>query len=321
MTLVIITIDTEEDGWDDYRAPPTTNNIQVLPRFQNLCDQYGALPTYLINYPVATQPEARSIIEKLLAGGKCEVGAHCHPWNTPPIKENICDKNTMLTNLEDELVRDKLFHLHNTIETNFGIQLTSFRSGRWGGSNSVMRVLEELNYEVDSSVAPLMNWTSQYGPDYTDALTSHYLFSSDDFLKEDHSGKLAQIPPSIGFLKNNTPWNRKIFKEINKPFYKKIKLNGIANRLGLVSLRWLSPELSSTKEMIMLSKSLVSSGFPYLHMMFHSTTLQPGNNEYVKSEQELDIFFSKIEAFFQYCSENDMEFTTLSASRPLLINE
>ena len=66
-TRFYITIDTEEDNWGTYNPRGNTvENIQQLPRLQALFDKYGAIPTYLINYPVATGNETRPVMEKIL---------------------------------------------------------------------------------------------------------------------------------------------------------------------------------------------------------------------------------------------------------------
>ena len=62
-TKVFITIDTEEDNWGDYNdTVGTVDNIMVLPKLQSLFDKYGAMPTYLINYPVASQQGSINIL-------------------------------------------------------------------------------------------------------------------------------------------------------------------------------------------------------------------------------------------------------------------
>ena len=55
----IITIDTEGDNLWGVRCYPkplsriTTQNGSFLERFQLLCEKYGFLPTYLVNYEMA----------------------------------------------------------------------------------------------------------------------------------------------------------------------------------------------------------------------------------------------------------------------------
>jgi len=53
LTTVFISVDTEEDSWGDYQSRNlSTANAKRLPGFQRLCDRYGAVPTYLVDYPM-----------------------------------------------------------------------------------------------------------------------------------------------------------------------------------------------------------------------------------------------------------------------------
>ena len=105
---LVITVDTEEDNWGDYRPTGwTLENIARLPALQRLFDDFNAQPTYLITYPVATDENAAAILGELLQAGTCEIGAHCHPWNTPPFEEPNTTVNTMLCNLDEHLQGDR----------------------------------------------------------------------------------------------------------------------------------------------------------------------------------------------------------------------
>ena len=86
----------------------------------------------------------------------------------------------------------------------------------------------------------------------------------------------------------------------------------------MLNFYWLSPELSSGKEMIKLSKRFVASGHHFLNMSFHSTSLLPGKSPFVKNERELIIFLDKIEMFLQYSVKNNFEFLPLSAAVSLV---
>lgn len=81
---LIITIDTEEDNWSRYSATDNpVENIERIVPLQQLFDEFGVRPTYLVDYPVATNPKSVSVFKRILEEGKYEIGMHCHPWNTP----------------------------------------------------------------------------------------------------------------------------------------------------------------------------------------------------------------------------------------------
>ena len=115
----IISIDTEEDNWDNFDEKPTQKNIQRIPKLQKLFNRYQIKPTYLVTYPVACDPKSVSILKPILESSQCEIGTHLHPWNTPPMEERLNRKNTMLNNLGAELQFKKLQCLHDKIEQIF----------------------------------------------------------------------------------------------------------------------------------------------------------------------------------------------------------
>jgi hypothetical protein len=106
--ILIVTIDVEEDNWGIYRSELTVENVREINRLQVLFDRYGIKPTYLLSYQVALCDRAVNIFAEILGRGKCEIGAHLHPWNRPPLRESLSAKNRMLLNLPYELQAEKL---------------------------------------------------------------------------------------------------------------------------------------------------------------------------------------------------------------------
>ena len=127
-----ITIDVEEDNWSNYGTAPVLTNIPRLLELQRLFDRYAVKPTYLITYPVASDKNSVSMLRKIMEDGRCEIGAHLHPWYTPPFDEEKTVRNTMLFNLPKELQYKKIESLHEKILENFNMEPVTFRSGRWG---------------------------------------------------------------------------------------------------------------------------------------------------------------------------------------------
>ena len=70
--------------------------------------------------------------------------------------------------------------------------------------------------------------------------------------------------------------------------------------------------------MIKLSKNFVKSGHSFLNMSFHSTSLLPGKNPFVKNNHELTMFLNDIEIFLQYAVNNNFEFLPLSKAASLV---
>jgi len=311
--MFTVTIDVEEDNWDRYSTSdnPVTN-VERLLTLQALFDRYGVRPTYLVNYPVVTNPFALGMLKKFLAQGKCEIGMHCHPWNTPPFSEELSDFNSMLSNLPGTLVRKKLTVLHGAIEENLQVKPVSFRAGRWGFSRSVAKALIELGYRVDTSVSPCVDWSDEHGPDYSRFQLLPYRFDPVDISSPRESGALLEIPTTVGFLQGNFARCQKWTQQLENAVSRKLRLQGVLGRLGLLNKVWLSPELSDARSMLKLLQRLAAQSVPVLNMSFHSTSLKAGLTPFVTSVAEEISFLERIEAVLAFALEAQYKFLTLA---------
>lgn len=312
---VFITIDTEEDCWGEYSSTHNpVNNIFCLPILQDIFDHYGAVPTYLINYPVVNDRKAVSVLHDIHERGRCEIATHCHPWNTPPFEETINKYNSMICNLPEKLIMNKLEVLHEAIVHRFQVSPICFRSGRYAFSPSVARSIHKLGYRVDTSVTPFLDWSGDNGPSFVDVSAKNYYFDPADILREKGDGQLLEVTPSIGFIQKNEIFCNVIRKLLLRKHVSLLHLQGILDRLRWLNLRWLSPEVCTGSEMVYFSKRLMERGHPFLNMFFHSTNLLPGKSPFVQNQQELDVFLERIETFLQFAVEEGLIFAGLSDS-------
>ena len=316
-SVLIITIDTEEDCWGDYlNHHNPVDNISQIPMLQTLFDSYGAKPTYLVNWPVVMNDRACDILRSIRTIEKCEIGSHCHPWNTPPFEEPISRFNSMLCNLPGLLVKAKLSNLYRATVERLKVHPRSFRAGRWGLGPHVAVALNELGYRVDSSVCPGVDWRSEFGPDFSDAPDTPYRFKPIDFKRPDTSGELLEVPATTGMIQKNDRLRRRLRKALGKAPANRFHLLGVLERLKLLNFRWLSPELSSGLDMVRLCQTLLAKSCFILNMSFHSTTLLPGKSPFVRSHKELDAFLDRIRSVLEFAAQNRIKFSTLSALLP-----
>ncbi|MDZ7759356.1 MAG: hypothetical protein U5L00_03755 [Desulfovermiculus sp.] len=312
---LIITIDTEEDSWNRYS--PTNNSVQNIDRvvhLQELFDEFGVRPTYLVTYPVASNPEAVEILKRILEQGRCEIGTHCHPWNTPPLghEDPVSKPDTMLCNLDKDLVQDKLFHLHQTIQQNLGLTPVSFRAGRFGFGPAVAQALSKLKYRVDSSVTPFVSWTDHYGPDFTEFYPEAFRFSAQGLAHRDEKGELLEVPVTIGFLQQNFAASRQRLQLLEGSLPRRIHLAGILERMRLLNLAWLSPENSEARDMIRLAQVMQKKNHPFLNLTFHSTSLKTGSGTFVNSNTDEKAFFKKLRIFLEHAQRAGWRSLTLA---------
>lgn len=309
----IVTIDAEEDEWNARRsATCSVTNALQLPAFQALCDRYGIRPTYLLTYPMTQDHRVVRIFSDLIAKGTCEIGSHCHPWNTPPFDEKLTDVNSMLCNLSADLQLKKLETLDDAIQRRLGVKPVSFRAGRWAFCSEVARHLLGMGYKIDSSVTPYVNWKSWSGPDFTDYPLRPYRLNLADLHMPVSNGKLLEIPATIGLLGSSGPLAEKVWKAISRENLAFLKGPGVLARLGIVRKVWLSPELADGASMIGLIRQLRGQGHTCFNMVLHSSSLMAGMTPFVQTPAEEARLWQRMDAVFQYVSSNGMRPVTLA---------
>ncbi|MBX2879333.1 MAG: polysaccharide deacetylase family protein [Granulosicoccus sp.] len=311
--VFITTVDTEEE-WDwsgDFPRPPfSTKNIQCLPEFQDFCQRIAIRPTYFVDHAVIEKPENQAILARYFSADTCDIGAHLHPWCTPPIDEEICDKNSHAVNLDLTLFRRKMVELTDGLAAAFGRHPTSFRSGRWGLNGKMLQVLAELGYKIDSSVRPYYSDTAF---SYDGAMTVPYWPSFGNVLEPGEQREILEIPATSGYNHPNFEsldnWGRKLRRE---PI-RRLKIVGILSKLGWFNKIALTPEDQTLKEMCRSIDVAVKRRDPVLNLFFHSSDLMPGNTEYVKTEADKVAFYDRIEQCVSHARNRyNAEFLTIT---------
>jgi hypothetical protein len=311
---LIITIDVEEDNWGSYdRHNCSINNIGNIPKLQCLFDKYDIIPTYLINYPVANNNKAIKIFKEIIKYDKCEIGTHCHPWNTPPFYGPNGEKNSMLCNLPKDVQYNKLECLHNLITDKFCMSPISFRSGRWGFDYTVAENIYKLGYRYDTSITPFINWEREGGPDFSKIdSNSYYIYN--DIENDDNNKYLLEIPATIGYcglLRGNQDLCNRMHNLLKYDNIKQFKINTIMRLLYIYEKIWLSPENSTLEEMIRLTEFIRRKN-KFLNMFFHSGSLMAGNTPFVRDIKSQEKFIKKIELYLQYIKGINIESIRLS---------
>jgi hypothetical protein len=312
---LIVTIDTEEDNWGQYDLTDyTLENIEKIDVLQELFDRYGVTPTYLVTYPVATDNGAIYRLRRIMEDGRCEIGTHCHPWNTPPFEEARNDRNSMLCNLAEDLQYKKIGTLHQAITRNFGVVPTSFRAGRWGFGESTACCLSQLGYKVDSSIMAFQNWKVYEGPDYSDLFPRAFTWEKNEGLRIGPYAGLLEMPATAGFTQRNFKLCNQVWQLLGGELPCKLHLRGFLDRLGMLNKIWLSPETSSARQMVKLTTSMMHQGYDIVNMFFHSTALKAGLSSFVKTREDEDRFLRRIEEFLLFTRIAGIESIKLSAA-------
>ena len=92
-----VVVDTEEEF--DWSAPYLRANTSVsamkqIGRAQRIFDRFGLKPAYVVDYPVVSQAAGYDPLQEIHQDGRCSIGAHLHPWVSPPYDEELTTRNS-----------------------------------------------------------------------------------------------------------------------------------------------------------------------------------------------------------------------------------
>jgi peptidoglycan/xylan/chitin deacetylase (PgdA/CDA1 family) len=294
---LVVTVDTEEEGlWaGSYRAIGNTcRNIENLPRVHEVFARHGVHPTYLVDYPVATSECAIKILGEMAAGDGAEIGAHLHPWCTPPFFPGGTRREVSYAHrLPPEVQEEKLEVLSRTLAEGFGARPRTYRAGRWGFDHSSVPVLERLGYTVDTSVDPLWWDPAPGGPSFVRAPVRPYRLDPTDAMRPGRSPVL-EVPVSTGFTGGRVG---AAFERVARRLAPLPGLRRWMVRAGLVSLK---PEVYPLDRMCALADEIAARGLPVYNVMFHSSAALPGATPYVRDERALGAFLRRLDALLRY---------------------
>ena len=292
---VMIGVDTEaDDQWSDQgRRNLSVRNAERLPALQELCDRYGARPTYLVTYEMATRAESASILRDLGRTGRAEIGTHLHPWTSPPFRPEDLAAHTYPHNLPPELLDRQLTELTSVIEETLGTRPTTYRAGRNGFDGGTLPVLERLGYTVDTSVDPLFNETRKRGMSFAGAPREPYHPGHLDVRRPGASPILeipitsATVPPLPKLLES--AYTR----------LRPIPWRGALKRLG-VRAAWLRPSYTPRDEMLAFASRLRAANATSFNIIFHSSELLPGGSPYTPDQRSVDRFLDDLRALLDH---------------------
>ncbi len=292
---LIVTIDTEAEF--EWGAPYSRSNVCVdsvseQHRAQDIFDKYDIIPTYLVDFAVASDEQAVRILRGLQGAGRCEIGSHLNSWLNPPFDEPVSAFHSYPCNLPAGLERRKLAQLTLRIEQKFGARPEVYRAGRYGIGPGTAQILDDLGYRVDLSVMPFTSFASDGGPDFRSFDPRPYTFGA--------TKRLVEIPVTCGFSGWLAGKGSSIFSVLASPIGMSLHFPGIFARLRALERIRLTPEGTSLAEMRCLTQSLLDRGCRVFSLTYHSPSLAPGNTPYVRDQRELRDFLRTIDRYCHY---------------------
>lgn len=293
--LLVVVVDTEEEF--DWSRPLARENVGVRTvraqtKAHRIFERYAIRPTYVIDYPVASQEDGWRPLAEIHADGRCVIGAHLHPWVSPPHEETVSNFNSYPGNLPPALEREKLRRLTETIADRFGGRPTIYKAGRYGVGPATAAILDELGYEIDASVVPESDFSPEEGPDFTGWPVQPYWFGSGRALLE-----LPVTQAYVGWLAHSQNGLRHI---ANSGFGRRFHVPGILARTRAMEKIRLSPEGMTFDEMRRLTGALYAHGHRVFSFTYHSPSLAAGHTPYTADEPALGRFLDRFERYFDW---------------------
>ncbi len=303
-----IVVDAEEEF--DWSAPLSRDNRSTSSIVQQdplhaIYDRLGVVPTYVVDYPVVTDPAAVAYLAALEREGRAEIGTHPHPWVTPPYEEEVSAANSYLCNLPADLQRAKIVTLHRAIESAFGLKPAIFKAGRYGFGSATQAIITDLGYKVDCSHVPHTNFDRDGGPDYRG--TPEHPF----WLDRDRD--LLEIPMTAGFFGVGASVGWRISGLFDSRRAGRLRLPALLGRSGIVGRARLTPEGVSANEQRRLIRALHDQGQRIFILSYHSPSLVPGHTPYVRDAAGLAVLVQTIEQVLSWFRDDlGGHFTTLT---------
>ncbi len=295
-TLFVV-VDTEAEF--DWSKPFTRDLTSVsamddIERGQAVFDRYGLRPIYVIDYPVASQARGFCTLRQIMERDGCEIGAHLHPWTTPPFEEELCARNSYPGNLEPALEERKLAVLMEKIRENFGMSPVFYKAGRYGFGPSTRLALERHGLKIDLSVLPGADLRRQGGPDFRALKPVLYRIAGTGLLSLPMTRSevgLVPVMARLGALAQSTPGGHYLH------------LPSVLSRLGIAETITLTPEGVTADEQMRLIRAMLKRGCRQFVLHYHSPSLSPGNTPYATDQSGARTVITRLEQVCRYFFE------------------
>jgi hypothetical protein len=317
-----VTMDVEVDKDPHYRvsSPSRFRNVtEAIPHLlEPLFCELGVKPTYLLSSEVMQDKESVAVLKQLRS--QHELGTHGHAELLgPEVDVSLFAGKPMHDFINDyppEVQREKLSWLTELFIKTFGYPPRSFRAGRFGVNGYTLRILQDLGYQVDSSVTPGLYWYNNHQVlNFIHAPEQPYHPDEEDVTK---IGELDiwEVPvssweaSSLGkkvraWLASGNPAPQ-VIPEIAK----KILLKATSR------LRWLRPTNFSPATLRRWVDNYIKRNANrdnvFIIIMFHPLELIPGASPYSLNPKKAKMIINNLRQLLLYINDKQIKFITLS---------
>ncbi|HSS50388.1 MAG TPA: hypothetical protein VLX28_15735, partial [Thermoanaerobaculia bacterium] len=304
---LVITVDTEpDDQWapprPDGTLPPFTfANTRGLARLIDVCRALSAPVTWLTSHAVAEDEASARVLARARDEGD-EIGGHLHGWETPPFLAVDRSSRPFIGEYPPELRLAKHRSLLAAHEAAFGARPVSYRAGRWGIDALELQHLAELGYEIDSSLAPGIDFRDraglhQPGPDFRRFLTP-------EPPSPVRAGPLWEVPASLvltGALGRGPAATALARAAANRDpgAPGRRSLSRLLAALALQELIWIRPLRHPRPALVAATRACLEWGAPIVNVMFHSSEAFAGTSPLSRRPEDVERLLGDLAAIVE----------------------
>jgi hypothetical protein len=303
---LVITVDVEEEGLFSGRyprVPPGVGNVRELGRIEFVTRDFGLPLTLLVTYPVALDPECGEVLDRWRGELGAEIGAHLHPWSTPPFVELPGPEPFPSDLMPESLLEAKLATLSTAIRGRWGVKPSSFRMGRFDLGRTVRRLLPTFGIRTDSSLVPF-----RFGPGAAD----HFMAPNEPFWLDEGEtgeGRLLEVPlTQVALMPNLAARAYELGLGLDKR--RRFLLLSMLRTVAVVGIQ---PAWFPLASMLWAARLHGTRGGRVLTLFLHSSELLPGATPSYPSEASVQRLTRRIRLFLQWLTNTySIEGVTLS---------
>lgn len=295
MPQLFVIVDTEEEfdwGRPFSRDHTSVRAMRSIDRLQEVVAARRIAPTYVVDFPVASQRDGFVPLKAFADAGAAQIGAHLHPWVNPPFVEAVNGPNSFGCRLGKALETEKIRVLQAQIAESFGRLPSVYKAGRYGFGPTTASALEALGFAVDASVNPQMDFTAEGGPSFAGYDTTPFFFGE--------TRRLLEIPCTTDYTGVAGRFTAPLHRAMSHPALARTRAIGVMARLRIVNKIMLSPEGSTLEEMKALTKSLVRRGVRTFSLTLHSPSVEPGHTPYVRTTADAVRLLDTVGAYCDF---------------------
>ncbi len=307
---LLVTIDVEEEGLfnGQYRSgKASVENVTKLSLLDPIFEKLSIRPTLLVSYQVASHKPHQEYLMQLCEKWKGEIGAHLHPWNTPPLQSLPFTHPVPSQLIPKELLKEKLDTLLQTL-SQMGVKPHSFRMGRFSLGPKMFSLLEQSEIKVDSSIVPTRK--TYGGPEYLVAPVDPYFPDPQD-LSASGNSSLLEVPLTVLPI---VPGITNFLEKISNAYPASSSIAAwFSQYLGSIPAQPMAVGLNRMKTAVRIHRY---RGGNVVVIYFHSSELMPGCSPQHPTQKHVERFLAKMERFLSWVIDDlGVESVTLSGLR------